>query len=78
MNRLEAFRAFLALSCVASLAAPVVAQRRPLYQAATTLLEALTAEQRQLASLPFESADATAGGSIRPSGSRAWACQCIG
>jgi hypothetical protein len=31
------------------------AQRRSMYQAATTFLEALTPEQRQLASFPFES-----------------------
>jgi hypothetical protein len=63
MNHLQASRAWLLMACVALLAAPfdfaqgtlVAAQRRSMYQAATTLLETLAPEQRQLASFPFES-----------------------
>lgn len=55
MNRLQAWRAILVMACVALLAAPVAAQRRSMYQAATTFLGSLTPEQRQLTSFPFES-----------------------
>jgi hypothetical protein len=63
MNRLQASRAIAVVAWVASLAAPFdvaqgrpgAAQRRSMYQAATTLLGSLTPEQRQFASFPFES-----------------------
>ena len=55
MNRLQASRAILVMACVSLLAAPVAAQRRSMYQAATTFLGSLTPEQRQFASFPFES-----------------------
>ena len=54
MNRLQAVCAILAAAGIVSIA-PVAAQRRAMYQAATTFLGSLTPEQRQLASLPFES-----------------------
>jgi hypothetical protein len=63
MNRLQASRAILVTAWVALFAVPfdvaqgrpVAAQRRAMYQAATTFLESLTPEQRQLASFPFDS-----------------------
>jgi hypothetical protein len=57
MNRLQASRAIVVMACVASLGAPVAAQRPSMYQAATTFLESLTPQQRQLAAFPFESAE---------------------
>jgi hypothetical protein len=57
MNRLQASRAIVMVACVVALARPAVAQRRAMYQAATTVLTSLTPEQRQLASFPFESPD---------------------
>jgi hypothetical protein len=63
MNRLQASRGVAVVAWVAWLAAPFdvargkpeAAQRRSMYQAATTFLESLTPEQRQVASFPFES-----------------------
>lgn len=55
MNRLRAPRAILLMVCVASLAAPIAAQRPSMYQTANTFLASLRPEQRQVASSPFES-----------------------
>lgn len=57
MNRLQVSRAILVMACVSLLAAPVAAQRRSMYQAATTFLGSLTPEQRQLTSFSFESSE---------------------
>ena len=57
MNCLQAACAIVVAAYVALVTAPVAAQRRSMYQAATSFLRSLTDEQRQLASFPFESPD---------------------
>jgi hypothetical protein len=55
MNRLQALRTTLLVACVAGVSSTHAAQRPAMFQAATTFLDALTAEQRQAALIAFDS-----------------------